>query len=52
MSQAIAANPASTAVDKTLFLMIVGGLLAASAVVWDSTRDRSVNAGDLAQNSR
>ena len=48
MSQAIAANPASTAVDKTLFLMIVGGLLAASAVVWDTTRDRRVNAGDLA----
>jgi peroxiredoxin len=48
MSQAIAVSPASTVVDKTLFLMIVGGLLAASAVVWDATRDRSVNAGDMA----
>ena len=38
---------ASSLVDRTLLMIILGGLLAATAVVWDSTRDRSVNAGDL-----
>ncbi len=52
MSQAVAATPiparASSAIDRTLFLVILGGLLAASFVVWDAMRDRSVNAGDTA----
>ena len=52
MSQAVAAHSISsrrsTTVDRTLFVMIVGGLLAALVVLWDATRDRSVNAGDLA----
>lgn len=51
MSQAVAATPlpsrASSALDRTLFLVILGGLVAASVVVWDATRDRSVNAGDI-----
>ncbi len=38
---------ASLLVDRTLLMIILGGLLAATAVVWDATRDRSVNAGDL-----
>ena len=38
---------ASLLVDRTLSMIILGGLLAATAVVWDATRDRSVNAGDL-----
>ena len=35
-------------VDRGLILLMLGGLLAASVAVWDATRDRSVNAGDLA----
>ena len=35
-------------VDRALILLMLGGLLAASVAVWDATRDRSVNAGDLA----
>ncbi len=52
MTQSVAVDPiparATSAVDRTLLMIIMGGLLAATVVVWDSTRDRSVNAGDLA----
>jgi cytochrome c biogenesis protein CcmG, thiol:disulfide interchange protein DsbE len=52
MSHSAVMNPvparAASALDRTLFLLIVAGLLATAAVIWDTTRDRTVNAGDLA----
>lgn len=48
MSQTAVATPAASTLDRTLMLFILGGLLATSLVVWDATRDRSVNAGDPA----
>jgi cytochrome c biogenesis protein CcmG, thiol:disulfide interchange protein DsbE len=52
MSQAVVsplAEPrAVSTVDRTLRFLILGGLVAASLVVWDAIRDRSVNAGGFA----
>ena len=48
MSQAVAAVRPSSMLDRTLPLAIVAGMLAASLLMWDALRDRSVNAGDPA----
>ncbi len=48
MSQAVAAVRPSSVLDRTLPLVIGAGMLAASLLMWDALRDRSINAGDPA----
>ncbi len=48
MSQAVAALRPPSVLDRSLPLVIVAGMLAASLLMWDALRDRSVNAGDPA----
>ena len=38
----------ASALDRALLLMILGGLAASAFVVWDTTRDHTVNGGDIA----
>lgn len=42
-------SPASASmVDRTLFLLILGGLLAVGMVLWDALQDRTISAGSMA----
>lgn len=41
-------SPSASVLDRTLFLLILGGVLAVGMVMWDALRDRTINAGSLA----